>query len=552
MVGPTKTWRNPLNSQMSRMMKPYVPPMNRDVMDGFGIHFMNAIEEYLDEHIKSVSVGLPECIKYEDYERCTPQEEFDEATKPRTNMRRFDLASSSIYMVKYYFTFTEPNGKKHIIPRHIYLPFVTDAGIMYLGGTSYQLVRVLSDLVFTPGHGTVFVRLTRDKNIVKRTYHTFVMDERKETRYVTYCTIYRNPSDQKEQKTTKAETTLTHYILAKYGFSETFKRYCGFVPVIGGTEITEETYPASDWIICRSTKIPPTGYIEKYYHGSDIRLAIPRNMWSMNVEGLVAGFYYVVDHFPHRFQPDLHYLDDVSLWKILIGHIVLSGNYGEQRLHAKISEHFESLDNYLDIVVKKKLEEMGIHLENYYDLLNYIIVHCNEMILRKGNNGLSVYGKHLEVLYYVLFEIISGFVTLNFRLNKMANRKPLNFKDVTENFNRRMRLGAVFKLQSENAAIEPVNSVGDHKYPKITSVVNDQENTSTSKRKKKAHVIVSRRHHLDLSMIQMGSVLNFPKSTPTPIVRINPWAVIDPDTGMVRPNPKLEKLFEENRPLFSL
>lgn len=537
---------------MSQAMAPYVAPMNREVMDGFGIRFMNDIEQYLDENIKSVSVGLPRCIRYDGYERCTPQEEFEEATKPRNNTRRFDLAKSSIYMVKYFFVFTDANGKEFRIPRHIYLPYVTDAGIMYLGGTRYQVVRVLSDSVFTPGHGTIFVRLTRDKNIVKRTYHTFIIDEKRETRYVTWCTIYRNPPDQKEQRTTRAMTTLAHYIFAKFGFTETFRRYCGFVPVVGGEEITEDTYPSSDWVICRSTKLPPSGFIEKFYHGTTIRLAIPRNQWTPNVEGLISGFYYVVDHFPSRFQPKKEYLDDVSLWKILIGHIVLSGNNSEQRLHSKISEHFESLDNYLDVVIKKKLEDQGIYLNDYYDLLNYIISHCNEMILQKGNNGLSVYGKHLEVLYYVLFDIISGFVTLNFRLNKQQNQRPLNYKDVTENFNRRMRMGAVFDLQSENAAVEPVNSVGDHKYLKITSVVNDQENTTTSKRKKKSHVTVGRKHHLDLSMVEFGSVLNFPKSTPTPIVRINPWANIDAKTGMVKPNPKFEALMEENRPFFNL
>lgn len=264
------------------------------------------------------------------------------------------------------------------------------------------------------------------------------------------------------------------------------------------------------------------------------------------------GFFYIVDHFPDRFKADLSYLDDTALWMILIGHIRLSGVYGEHKLHTKIAEHFESLDGYLDTVVKEKLAERGIILENYYDLLNYIQVNFNEMIRENESSGLCVYGKNMEVLSYLLYDILYGFVMVKFRLNKILSRRPLTLKDVTENYHRQVRMGAIFSLSSGKIITEAVSYSGDSLYPKITAVIAEQKNRAGANRGQSDRVVVGPHYWIDLSMVTVGSVLNLPKSNPTPVARVNPWITIDRRTGTVLPNPKFEKLIEENRPQFKL
>lgn len=546
-----------MDALFSRMTKRYTPPMNREVMEGLAVSSMKYVEEYLDAQIRSVCDGLPNCVTYVGYERCTSQEEYEEVTKVRGNRRSYNLARSTIYLAKYYLCFTDAMGKQHIITRYICLPYVDQAGIMSSSGNKYHIVPVLSDKVFTPGKDSIFVRLIQDRINMFRIYHTAKINGKREARYVVWATIYRNQPAVNLPATTKAKTLLIHYLFANYGFTEAFRRYAHCTPVLGGEEITSTTHPATDWVICESTGVKPMTCLDRGYIATKLRLAIRKEDWSPEAEALVMGLFYVVDHFPHRFKPEgkhtwIDYLNDTSLWMILIGHIRFSGLQGENKLYAAISEHFESLVGYLDTGVKDKLAEKGIVLDNYYDLLQYIQMNFNDMLRQNEKDGLCVYGKNLEVLYYVLYDIIYGFVMVKFKLNKIANKRPLTLKDVTENLHRQVKMGAIFRLTTGKIVTEAVSYSGDHMYPKITAIVAEQENRAGAARGKADRVTPGPQHWLDLSMVTVGSVLNLPKSNPTPVARINPWVTIDSKTGTVLPNPKFEQLIAENKPRFKL
>jgi hypothetical protein len=298
-----------MNPLFSRMMNRHAKPMNKMIMEGMATSSMVYIEEYLDSQIRSVCQGLPDCLKYIAYERCTSQEEYEEVTRMRNNRRMFDLAQSSVYMIKLFFEFTDQLNKVHSITRFLYLPFVGKAGTLSVSGSKYHIVPVLSDKVFTPSKNSIFVRLTQDRNNVFRMYNTIVMNGRRETRYVVWAAIYRSPEARKSSsRTNHSRTLLTHYLFGKYGFTGAFQRYAKTVPVYGiGTDITPEKYPPKDWVICESTGSMPATCTDKFYQSSRIKLAVKRSDWSPEVETLIFGFFYVVDHFPSRFEPQKRY-----------------------------------------------------------------------------------------------------------------------------------------------------------------------------------------------------------------------------------------------------
>lgn len=555
-------------------------------MEGLAVSSLEHIEEYLDAQIRSVCQGLPSCLKYIGYERCTTQEEYEEITRVRGNRRTFDLANSSVFLVKFYFIFTDQMGKEHPLTKYINLLYVTDAGILSISGSKYHIVPVISDKVFTPSSESVFVRLTQDRNNMYRMYNTIVMNGHRETRYVIWAIIYRSPEARKTGSTAKRpRTLLTHYLFGKYGFTGAFQRYTGTVPIYGyDNDITPEKYPEKDWIICQTSyggQRRPVTCFDKFYAPSTIRLAVKRSDWSATMESLVFGFFYVVDHFPERFEPKrqfhdvidadgvvtreevirteeerrralISYLDDKALWVILIGVIIFGQHRGENALYKDISEHFESLDAYLDVVAQQKLVEKGVSLENYYDLLNYISVNFNKMIQEGAEVGLNVYGKNLEVLSYVLYDILYGFTTMKFALNKTANRRQLSHKDITSSFQNHAKPGEIFKIHSGKIITKAVSYSGDHMYPGITAVVAEQENRAGAARGQSNRTVVGPQHRIDLSMVTVGSVLNLPKSNPTPVARINPWVTLDERTGTLIENPKFTKLIADNRPLFKI
>lgn len=555
--------------------------MNRIIMEGLAVESLKNLEEYADSQIRSICQGFPPCLRYVDYRRCTEQEEYDEITRLRSNKRSFDLADSYVYLVKYFFIFTDQLGKEHTIERFLYLPFVDKAGIFKISGSTYHIVPVLSDKVFTPGDESIFVRLTQDRNNMYRVYNTIMINNRRETRHVVWAIIYRSPEAKRAAASAKRpKTILTHYLFAKYGFKGAFERYAGAVPEYGYIEdMVPEKYPENEWVVCHSTQRKPDTCQTMSYRASKIALAVRRKDWSAEMESMVFGFFYVIDHFPERFgnsycetmTVDEHgevteqpvpfeqrhkiltdYFEDISLWMILIGIINLGDLRGENILYKEISDHFESLDAYLDTESKKKLAEKGIVLENYYDLLAYISTNFNIMIKETKESTNNVYGKNLEILSYLLYDILYDLTSMKFSINKAANRRPLSLKDVTSNFQQFFKAGTIFRINSGKIISESVSYSGDHMYPAITAVVAEQEGRSGAVRGKSSRVIVGPQHRIDLSMVTVGSVLNLPKANPTPVARINPWVTIDEKSGTVLPNPDYEELINANRPLFKL
>lgn len=531
-----------MEALFARLLDKHVPKLNHHVMAGLACLYMPKTEEYLDKVFRSAARSFPEGLRYEGYEPCSPYEEFEEVTKVRTNKRVFDLARSDLYYVKYNFSF---NGIK-LRSRYIYLPFVNDGGVMSLGGSKYHITPVLSDKVISPESDSIFVRLLRDKITFRRCLHTLVIDGIRETTHVVWSPIYRKSKDKKKvPATTKANTSVAHYLFAKYGFVETFRRFAGFVPIVGEEEITTDLYPKDQWVICETSGVKPKTFLGELYMPTKIRLAIPRANWNSMTKALVVGFYYVVDHFPARFKPG--YLDEssvgkTSLWMILLGCIIFSGLYGENKLYADVKEHFASLDDYLDTIIIDKLKESGYEVNDFYDLLALILDHFNAMVLESGDSANSMFGKSLEVLYYVLYDITSSIFKVNFRLSKQASKRKLTPDDINEIFNRNLRPGAIFGLSSGKIVSESVSYSGDHMYPKITSRITEQESLPGATRGSRKRLTVGPEKHLDVSMIEAGSILFLSKSNPTPKHHINPYVKIDLSTGTIVPKPEFEAL----------
>lgn len=540
----------------SRMLKRHTPEFNPDVMRGLAVKEMAFLEEKIDEQIRSICVGLPSSVRYVGYRRCTPREEFLEVTKDHNNKRNFNLAKNSVYLVKYFFVFTDELGHEHNLCKHIYLISVKEGGLFHISGTEMHLIPVISDKVFTPSSDSIFVRLVQDRNNFFRMYHTVVIDNMRVSEYVAHSEIYRNPSKAKpgqpREATTKAKTTLIHYLFARYGFTGAFLRYANISPEVGKMEdFPESKYPRKDWVISHSTKSQPKTCIDKLYKKNDIVIAVKRSEWSDSVKNLIVGFFYVTDHFTNRFTHDPNILNDTALWMILIGHIRFSGDYPENKLYVSIKEHFETIEPYLDKAVRDKLSECDIRLENYFDLLWYVQINFNAMIRKNEQSGLCSYGKSLEVIQYVGHEIYCGFTMMKFKLNKIASKTGgvITKRDVADNLARTVRMGAIFGLNSGKIVSEVVGYSGDHLYPKITAILAQQESQSGN-RDSEQRIVPGPKHYLDLSMITVGSILNLPKSNPTPLVRINGWITLDPKTNTILPNPKFEKLFEENKSNF--
>jgi len=529
-----------LNRLFAELVERHTPRYNPDVMNGLACLYVPLAQEWLDGIFRSAAKSFPKGLTYDGCERCTPYEEYAYATRLHGNKRTFDLAESDLFLLKLKFSFEDDEGHKEALPfRYMYMPFVNEADIFRISGTMYHVTGVLSDKVISPGMNSIFVRLIRDRLTFRHIGHSVMVGNRRETFNVVWSGIYRKPTKERSAPvTTQANSSIAHYLFARYGFTETFRKYAGFVPTVGHYSPGQTFSPNT--IVCRSsyygTHSKPNTFIQFKYQSSDLYLEIPEKHWNSATASLVAGFFYVVDHFPDRFVANR--LDSTFLWSILLGNIIFSGVYSEAKLFESIDEHFKSLDDYLDIIVHDKLREIGWNVENFYDLIAKIMIDFPNLLLGGQINVNSMFNKTVEILYYMLAEIAFKIFKVNYQLRKSRSKKPLTIRSVTEAFNKIMTPRTIFRITKDKMIVETVSYCGDHKYFKLTSKITEQESGSSRYRRKSKRVTLNESNHIDASMVEGGNVLFLSKSNPMPNTRINPYVTIDRKTGTLLPNPE--------------
>jgi hypothetical protein len=526
-----------MDKELARLIDLDTPKINPKIGNGLAVEHMKKVEKYVDTVFKSAAKGFPEGLVYHGGERCTPQEEFEENTKMKNNKRVFDVAQSHIYMMKYHFSYKGERMK----PRYMYLPFVGDAGSIPLGGSNFIISAILSDRVISIGQTSIFVRLLRDRLTFERQQQHYMEDGKSETVQVAWSLIYhKNAKMKKMPSTVKANCTLMHYLFCKYGFTETFLKFGKAKPVVGGAEITKKTYPESDWVICQSTGGKPKGVGRGYWVPSTIRVAIRRSEYTPMVKNMLGGFFYVVDHFTTQMVPE--YIDSKSRWMVLMGHILFSGNINHGKLHDDIEDHMTSLDEYLDGLVIAKLKEIGIHVEDVYQLFALVIENFNEWVLSSTDKVSSMYDKELSILYYVLYEISSGIFKLYFKL-KAASKKQLTVKEIEATMNLTLRTGLIYSIVKNHGEVSSISVPGDNKATKVTSILVPQSSSNRLSSRKDRAVINDPARRLHASVAEVGGYSALPKSEPSGRSRLNNTVQFD-DKGVILRNPERVQLMD--------
>lgn len=525
-----------MEKTFARMLDRYVPPMERTIMEGIAYKHMENAEEYVAASFKAASKGFPEGLIYEGFMRVPPRREYLETTKSRSNSksRTFDIAKSNLYLVEHY---TSYKGTP-VPPIKLFYPYVEKGGWTVLNGSLFKLPPVLTDKVLTPGYDKIFVKFINDKENYRRTMHTILINGVRESNYMVFTKLYRR-SEEKGNKILKTVTTNAHYLFAKFGVAETFKKYCNTDIVAGYSEINETNFDKDNWLIYASTKFKPKTCFAAIYEPSNLRMAIPKNL-SQNesylAKMLITAFFHVIDHFPDRFNKEN--FSSKTLWKITMGYIVFGDEYGENTLYQKIDEHVEPLADHMDMQSKAELKEIGIFLEDFFDLLVYLIVEFNKLIANVPNSPMSMFGKSLKVLYYAFYDITSAIFTVNHVLSKQPKGKELTVKDISKKFSDVLKPRIIFRIIDSSLATESFQTPSDNMYMGITYSISEQESSVGTNKKSKTKAPPGPENHLDISMVQAGTATMFSKLKPSPMYNINPYTYIDYATSTIMPNPK--------------
>lgn len=539
-----------------------VPKFNDTIARGIAtVHIPHAMR-YIDRAFKSISREFPEGLVYVGCEKCLPTEEYKEGARKRTPTKTSkrvdtklkkapkaaaDSARSDVFLAKYFFRF---NGED-LAPRYIYLPFVSPhkGGLYTLAGSRFVISSILQDIVISPDEDSVFAQLLCIKLIFKRLDYDFQVDGRNRSVKVTWSNVYNKTEEMKNlEPTVKMQTCLAHYLFCKYGVTNTFEKYYGVTPIFGEDDINTTNYPPEDWVICGSRGIVPAGNSRLDYVWPKLQVAIRRDQYTQDVEDFVGALFYLVDHFPKRLI--LKDIDNQWLWRVLMGHILWTGDMNEGLLHDKIRDHFKSNDQYMDLITQQKLRSLGIEVEDIYDFFMHVVKNCNHWLLQESEKISSMYGKELSILNYVLYDITRSIVDTNFAIHAAHRRsltdprRPLTREAVEEIFKKNLKPGRIFAITNGKAGVTSISIPGDNMAFKLTTMLVPQ--TSSNKNAKRDNSTDGSAKILDASIAEIGGYLNIQKTSPTGRTRLNPYARLT-DDFITTPNPEFSDIIKRTQ-----
>lgn len=496
------------------------PKHNTTLTHGFAYAQMREVEEYVNRLIRCAELRYPPEFRFSHSERCTPSEIYQFLTIKKNTKQFIEYSQSDVYLMKYYFTY---NGRL-LKPRYLNLPFVSEGGVVSITGNKYTISPVLADVAISAGDDNIYIPLNLDKLTFYRLLQPYYEDGKRVLVGVIYSEVYHNAKKPGLKKTIAADSTLTHYLFAKYGVTRTFAEFFNCEVQVGYSDtINNDTHPYDDWVICTSLGLKPYGVKTKYYQPTNIRLAIPRKSYTPAVASMVGGFFYITDRFPDHFK--VEYIDQDMFWRGLLGHVIFASDESEGKLLNKIDAHMASLDGYIDAMSQEWLREDGVAVDTVYELFKEVSDTFSQRTTAAVSTAATMFGKRLMVLRYVLIDIIKDIFNMMFALQNAA-KKGLTEKDVDNVFKKNFKHWTIFSINHQHGEVASLSSPSACMSFKTTTNMILQTNITQGKSVAKTNIVTSA-NILHSSIAAVGQFNNLPKTEPTGRKRGNPHMAFD-------------------------
>lgn len=520
---------------LGKFIAEITPKMNKIMVEGLCYHRLNDAVSYIDNFIRySCESKTNTNLRYLGYEEATPKEELKFIFNKASRVTH-DIAENDMYLVKFLFQYGEETEVREYF---FYIPFMSKGNILRLSGNRFLVMPTLADKVVSIGDKVIFINILTAKYNFNRFYHIVAVNGVYTPIPVINSELYKNQS-KKLEDTTKANSTIMHYLLANHGYTETMRMLLGFVPK------PVYDHDTKGFMTISSCGNPPRGYLgnKEIYEPTKIKFIVPEDKYNSDVAYYLGNLFYILDQFPDRMTVDS--LDDTTIWRLLMGEIIHSGNHGVKYLKEKMGAHFKDLNSQFDTITINKLKDVGIDACSLMDLLVVIYRNFNNWVMSEETRSLY-HNKSYEVESFVLSNLTSRITRVVLDINKEELRlkgAPLDKAAVDKIFNKFFKARVIFSIKKEKTYVTSIEYSGDHLYFKNTSMVSRQESDSINIKKNDTNT--SERNKMVASVATIGSILMLSKKNPTPLIRVNPYVNMDYATGTVLPHPVYNDIIQK-------
>lgn len=501
---------------------------------GNGEKIMDTLPIVLDSKIKQSMVDLDNDIplRYIGWSFISPKEEIEILSTKFNGKKVFDLADNSMYSIKLLFSFKNDN-----ISIPMFLPY-SDGNVITIGGTKYGLVNVVTDTVITPEDDKVFVKVGKDKLYFKSFLHPISINGKNDNITVVESDFLKTDSYNIKDILGKVRTPSIIYLLGKYGFRGTFKKFhncdVGIHKENDDIDFTNNVTFSS--MFSKNKKFKGRKH--------DIMISLPFNDYSEGTLQIIIGFFYIIDSVFIKDEvydaiTSFQIEDELIFWKTILGKIVFKGNYTTVKLLGEMGSHFDYINNYVDNDTVQKLKSIGVgNVRNIYDLISYLCGNFNYIITTSEEFNLDASNKYIDMVYYILYNTTSSFNRVINNINRKQKRGKVEIRDIRTIFSLTFSSRQIYRLTSKgnlNLAVDSIDCSNDLPYHKVTGQLSLQ-NTGNGVFRQGIKKFPASARDFNENHYLYGTIHSLPSGAPTGLTRMNIFAEYD-DNGKLLVSP---------------
>lgn len=518
-----------MSTQYRNMAYADEPEFTKEAVSGYAAKRLTEEEvtTYIDRVIRSCERSFPKGLTYDGCRRMRPQEVYRYFSQKKftDNARKWDFARTDVYMMEYRFSYLgEALG-----PYHIFLPFTDSVGITHIIDKPFYNKPVVKDSLLQVTNNQIFLQFMSTPCTFNRLYYMVLKNDDWESVSIYHgCThnVLRQVQRKKNKSSAARITLNAHYLFIRYGFEESFRRFCN-VAIKFGTrdELDAQGVNSNDYYIYSSRGVKPTWVAKDVeYIPHDIRIAVLKEHWTQVIESMIASAIYVFDMFPADVKTED--IKESVWWSLMLGKIIFGEGQLNSALVSKVNEHIKASDNYVDEVSIENFEQNGLAIQNIYDFLFYLIEDYDNIVHGRSMSPSSLVGRRLTVKRYVLSQIIGNIMQARFKIAEIKPAK-LTAKRIDEWFKRYLRPKLIFSNNSGKPYCVSISSPCDVRIFGITSEVLPQDNASGKRKNMNKSDLLFPRWRLDSSFLTIGSPFAQSKGEPIGIDKLNHYVKID-------------------------
>ena len=560
-----------------------VPRPTKAIARGLVTTESEQIMHQTEQMFKETTLGFPPGWEYMGCTRVTPLEEYRfVSSKSQKTEPTYENAQSYVYLVAYRFAYQGVLQD----PVYQYLPFFDVGNRIKLKGANYLVAPVLADnvllVVGKPNEGSSLVlKLSMSSSPIQRLTHRYMTDGIPATSDVVYGVLHhglektrRNYMPDVIQR--RGVVGLATYLLAVWGFHGLFKQVMGCdIVAINPSEYSPEKYPTDQWVVCHSTMLRPKTLITQNFVAPNVWFLVPRQQFTRTIEFLLVSMIYTLDHFGDVFDvgslaqnpildeqgrpdptQDTLLAFELQQWRDYMGDLMYPPDETVVTKRKNVEEHLNSLASNINVFTQAQLKEDGIDVDNFWELMLYLIENFPRLIAVRSNSATSMYHKRIHAMRFLLQQrrISSNrlMYTMRNESKKENGSKVFQQKDIRKNFNTYLRYNDILSLPSTSGMVRSLESASSCYYFKMSSALVHQDavnNRKTQGKKSGASFTISGAMRLDASIAEVGSYNVWSKKNPDGRSRLNLYVQLD-QIGQILRNPEFIPLLSKTQASF--